>query len=312
MEAAMEAAMSGTGTAVIEVRGLCKRYGERLVVDNVDLDVGQGEIVGLLGANGAGKTTTVECIQGLRDSDAGTIRVLGMDPAVDGPRLRSLVGSQLQASALPDRLRVSEAVELFRRPGSRSASGLLSAFGLADQRKTSFSALSGGQQQRLFLTLALLNQPKLVILDELTQGLDPAARRDVWNAILSLRDAGTTVLLVTHYMDEAEALCDRVVVLRGGRVVDAGTPSELVDRHAHWATVQFGCPAAVRWPDGLGEIVGVREVRRGTNNVEVHGDRRMVAHVCADLVRRGEVPDDLSIAMPDLEDALVALLGATR
>jgi ABC-2 type transport system ATP-binding protein len=178
------------------------------VVDDVDLDVNEGEIVGLLGANGAGKTTTVECIQGLRRPDGGTIRVVGLDPAVDGPRIRTLVGSQLQASVLPDRLRVSEAVELFRRPGSPAASGLLRAFGLADQGKTAFSALSGGQQQRLFLTLALLNQPKLVILDGLTQGLDPASRRDVWDA-LSLRDAGTTVLLVTHYMDEAEALCDR-------------------------------------------------------------------------------------------------------
>jgi ABC-2 type transport system ATP-binding protein len=204
---------------------------------------------------------------------------------------------------------ISEAVELFRRPGSPPASGLLSAFGLLDQARTPFSALSGGQQQRLFLTLALLNQPKLVILDELTQGLDPAARRDVWDAILSLRDAGTTVLLVTHYMDEAEALCDRVVVMRAGRIVDAGPPGELVDRHAHWATMQFGCPARVPWPDGLRAIAGVREVRRNTNTVEVHGDRRMIAYVCADMVRRGEVPDDLSITMPDLEDALVALLN---
>ncbi len=302
-----------SSTAVIEVRGLSKRYGQRLVVDDVDLDVNEGEIVGLLGANGAGKTTTVECIQGLRRADGGTISVVGLDPAVDGPRIRTLVGSQLQASALPDRLRVSEAVELFRRPGSPAASGLLRAFGLADQGKTAFSALSGGQQQRLFLTLALLNQPKLVILDELTQGLDPASRRGVWDAILSLRDAGTTVLLVTHYMDEAEALCDRVVVLRGGRVVDAGRPSELVDRHAQWATMQFGCPTTVTWPDRLGEIAGVQQVRRHASTVEVHGDRRMIAYVCADMVRRGDVPEDLSITMPDLEDALVALLeGAVR
>jgi ABC-2 type transport system ATP-binding protein len=275
------------GSAVIEVRELCKRYGERLVVDRVDLDVHQGEIVGLLGTNGAGKTTTVECIQGLRRADGGTIRVLGMDPAVDGHRLRTVIGSQLQVSALPDRLRVSEAVELFRRTGSPPASGLLSAFGLVDQGRTPFSALSGGQQQRLFLILALLNQPKLVILDELTQGLDPASRRDVWDAILSLRNCGTTVLLVTHYMDEAEALCDRV---------------------APWATMQFGCPVGARWPEGLVGITGVRQVRRNTNHVEVRGDRRMIAHVCADLVRRGDVPEDLLITMPDLEDALIALL----
>jgi ABC-2 type transport system ATP-binding protein len=298
-----------SGTPVIEVRELCKRYGARLVVDRVDLHVDEGEIVGLLGANGAGKTTTVECIQGLRSADSGAITVLGLDPAVDGRRVRALVGSQLQSSALPDRLRVGEAVELFRRQGAPPAAGLLSAFGLARLGRTPFSALSGGQQQRLFLTLALLNRPRLVILDELTQGLDPASRRDVWDAILSLRQAGTTVLLVTHYMDEAEALCDRVVVLRAGRVVDTGRPAELVDRHARWATLQFGCPAGERWPDGLGAIDGVDQVRRRADRVELRGDRRMIALVCADLVQRGEVPGDLSIDMPDLEDALVALLN---
>lgn len=299
------------GTPVIAVRKLCKKYGDRVVVDHVDLQVDEGEIVGLLGANGAGKTTTVECIQGLRRADGGTIRVLGIDPAVDGRGVRAVIGSQLQSSALPDRMRVSEAVELFRRrqEGAPPIDGLLQAFGLANHGRTAFSALSGGQQQRLFLTLALINRPRLVILDELTQGLDPASRRDVWDAILSLRDAGTTVLLVTHYMDEAEALCDRVVVLRSGRVIDAGRPDELVERHARWATMQFACPPDAGWPEGLRAIDGVREVRRSTAGVEVHGDRHMVAYVCADMVRRGHVPDDLSIAMPDLEDALVALLN---
>jgi ABC-2 type transport system ATP-binding protein len=274
--------------------------------------VHEGEIVGLLGANGAGKTTTVECIQGLRRADSGDLNVLGLNPAADGVRLRSLIGSQLQASALPDRLRVSEAVELFRRRGAPPNGGLLSAFGLADQGRTPFSALSGGQQQRLCLILALLNQPKLVILDELTQGLDPASRRDVWDAIRSLRDAGTTVLLVTHYMDEAEALCDQVVVLRAGQVIDAGRPNELVVRHARWATMQFACQPDAIWPERLGSIDGVREVRRSINSIELFGDRRMVAHVCADMVARGDVPEDLSIAMPDLEDALVALLNGAN
>jgi ABC-2 type transport system ATP-binding protein len=296
------------GTPVVEVNDLCKRYGERLVVDHVQFEVLEGEIVGLLGANGAGKTTTVECIQGLRRSDRGRLRVLGIDPATDGARLRSLIGSQLQASALPDRLRVSEAIELFVRPGMPSPRGLLSAFGLSEQRRTPFSALSGGQQQRLFLILALLNRPKLVILDELTQGLDPASRRDVWDAIRSLRDGGTTVLLVTHYMDEAEALCDRVVVLRSGRVVDAGRPSELVARHARWASVHFSCRPDEAWLERLGGIDGVGEITRHGTHVELVGDRRMIAFVCADMVARGDVPEDLSITMPDLEDALVALL----
>lgn len=297
-------------TAVVEVRGLRKRYGDRTVVDGVDLDVAEGEIVGLLGANGAGKTTTVECLQGLRRADGGSVRVLGLDPAVDGPRLRTLVGSQQQDSALPDRLRVGEAVELFRGPRSAPADGLLAAFGLAAHRRTAFGALSGGQRQRLFLVLALLNRPHLVVLDELTQGLDPAARRDVWAAVRALRDGGSTVLLVTHYMDEAEALCDRVVVLRDGRVVAAGTPAELVDRHAPWATVRFGWPSEVDGVDGpeWTALPGVRDVRRAGGTVELHGDRRMVAHVGAALVRAGRVPPDLAVLMPDLEAALVTLL----
>ena len=297
---------------IVQVRGLRKRYGERTAVDGVDLDVQEGEIVGLLGANGAGKTTTVECLQGLRRRDGGSIRVLGLDPAVDGPKLRSLIGSQQQDSALPDRMRVAEAIELFRGPRTAAVDGLLSAFGLANRRRTPFSALSGGQRQRLFLVLALLNRPRLVVLDELTQGLDPAARRDVWDAIRALRDGGTTTLLVTHYMEEAEALCDRVLVMRDGRVVDSGTPAELVDRNAPWATVRFS------WSEGdvraWTALPGVRDVRRTGNTVEVNGDRTMVAHVAAELVRRGPVPTDLAVLMPDLEAALISLLtpGGTR
>ncbi len=294
---------------VVEVRDLCKHYGDRLVVDHVDLDVHEGEIVGLLGRNGAGKTTTVECISGLRRADAGSVRVLGLDPQTDGQRLRSKVGTQLQDSALPDRLRVGEAIELFRGPRAMPVDGLLAAFGLGEHRKRAFSALSGGQRQRLFLVLALLNRPQLVILDELTQGLDPAARRDVWDAILSLRDAETTVLLVTHYMDEAEALCDRVLVMDGGRVLDSGPPVDLVDRNAPWATVRFDGASSTARPDDLRAIDGVTQVRCVGTSVEVHGDRRMIAHVCAHLVGRGQVPDDLAVAMPDLEEAVVALLA---
>lgn len=289
----------------VRVRGVTKTYGGRTAVDAVDLDVHAGEIVGLLGANGAGKTTTVECIQGLRRPDSGAISVLGLDPAVDGDRVRRSVGSQQQASALPDRMRVGEAIALFRGPRATSVDGLLEAFGLAECRRTPFSALSGGQQQRLFLVLAVLNRPRLVILDELTQGLDPAARRDVWAAIRVLRDAGTTVLLVTHYMDEAEALCDRVVAMRAGRVVDAGTPDELVLRHADRATVRFGATGVET--DRFRMLPGVRSVDVLDGKVEVRGNRAMIAHVCADLVR-GPVPTDLSVVMPDLESAIITLL----
>ena len=196
-----------------------------MVVDGLDLDVPAGEIVGLLGANGAGKTTTVECIQGLRKPDGGRLRVLGFDPVTQPEQLRPLVGSQLQSSALPDRLRVAEALDLFSTPHARDGGELLEQFGLTQRRRSVFSSLSGGERQRLFLVLALLNRPRLVILDELTQGLDPAARRDVWAAIRQLNDEGTTVLLVTHEMDEAEALCDRVAVMRAGHVIDAGAPA---------------------------------------------------------------------------------------
>jgi ABC-2 type transport system ATP-binding protein len=293
---------------VVNVQGLCKRYDGRLVVDHVELTVRAGEIVGLLGANGAGKTTTVECVQGLRRPDDGTVRVFGIDPVAAPSAVRALIGSQLQSAGLPDRLRVEEAIELFAGPRALPAGGLLDAFGLAAHRRRPFGTLSGGQQQRLFLVLALLNRPRLVVLDELTQGLDPAARRDVWDAIRALRDAGTTVLLVTHYTEEAETLCDRVVVLDEGRVIDSGTPRELVDRHGRWATMSFSSPIAAHLAPVLDGVPGVRAVHMDASRLDLHGDREMVAHVGAELVRRDAVPDDLRVEMPNLEDAIVALL----
>ena len=200
----MRTSIATPAEPVVTVRGLTKSYDGRVVVDRLDLDVGSGEVVGLIGANGAGKTTTVECLQGLRRPEAGHVRVLGLDPVRDADRLRPQIGSQLQSSALPDRLRVSEAIALFAGPEAADADGLLEQFGLAHRRRSTFAGMSGGERQRLFLVLALLNRPRLVILDELTQGLDPAARREVWSAIAQLRDAGTTVLLVTHELAEAE------------------------------------------------------------------------------------------------------------
>ncbi len=189
--------------------------------------------------------------------------MLGFDPVTQAADLRPHVGSQLQDSALPDRLRVAEAVKLFRTPHGRDGAELLEQFGLAARRRSAFASLSGGERQRLFLVLALLNRPRLVILDELTQGLDPAARRDVWAAIRQLNEDGTTVLLVTHEMDEAESLCNQVLVMRAGRLVDAGAPAELVDRHAAEATIRFSLqdhPPGML--DSLGRIDGVRSVDR--------------------------------------------------
>ncbi len=302
---------------VVRVRGLTKAYGGRTVVDRLDLDVHAGEVLGLIGANGAGKTTTVECLQGLRRPDAGELRVLGLDPIHDADRLRPQIGSQLQSSGLPDRLRVSEAVALFSGPRATDGGALLEQFGLADKRRSPYAGLSGGERQRLFLVLALLNRPRLVILDELTQGLDPAARREVWNAVAKLRDAGTTVLLVTHELDEAEALCERVVAMRDGRVMDQGTPAELVARHAREVTVRF---ALIRDTDlhttadtlqSLNRLPGVAGVTRDRGQVAVRGDRTAIAHVGAWLVGTGRsIPADLRVDVPDLESALLTLLDS--
>jgi ABC-2 type transport system ATP-binding protein len=292
---------------VISVTGLRKAYGGRVVVDGLDLEVFPGEIVGLIGANGAGKTTTVECIQGLRRPDAGQLRVLGLDPARDAARLRPLVGSQLQDSALPDRLRVGEAVELFAGSSARDGEELLERFDLAARRRSPFAGLSGGERQRLFLVLALLNRPRLVILDELTQGLDPAARRNVWSAVAQLQQDGTTVLVVTHELDEAEALCGRVVAMRAGRVLDQGTPAELVARHAGWARITFTGSLSA---EELRRLPGVGEVDVVAGRTVVLGERRAIAHVGAALVQAGAVPDDLRVELPDLEAALLHLLEA--
>jgi ABC-2 type transport system ATP-binding protein len=295
----------------VTVRRLVKSYGGRAVVDHLDLDVHTGQIVGLIGANGAGKTTTVEILQGLRRADAGEVRVLGLDPVEDADRLRPLIGSQLQSSGLPDRLRVGEAVRLFAGPRAAPGDLLLEQFGLGHLRKSPFAGLSGGEQQRLFLVLALLNRPRLVILDELTQGLDPAARREVWSAVVQLRNTGTTVLLVTHELDEAERLCDHVIAMRAGRVLDQGTPTELVARHAHEVTMTFaldGASTAVTL-QALNRLPGVTGVTRDSGDAVVRGTRETIAHVGAWLVATGRpIPENLRVDIPDLEAALLALL----
>jgi ABC-2 type transport system ATP-binding protein len=296
---------------VIVVRGLVKSYGRRRVVDGLDLEVARGQVVGLIGANGAGKTTTVECIQGLRRPDGGSLRVLGLDPITDADRMRGLVGSQLQSAGLPDRLRVGEAVRLFSGQGGEE---LLEQFGLSARRRSAFVSLSGGERQRLFLVLALVNRPPLLILDELTQGLDAAARHGVWAAIEELRKDGTTVLLVTHELDEAERLCDRVVAMRAGTVLDSGTPAELVDRYGRSASVSFTLSAdhGLEMLPRLGLLPGVSGVRELAGKVTVSGNRAAIAHVGAELVGAGWVPPDLAARVPSLEDALLGLLEGDR
>jgi ABC-2 type transport system ATP-binding protein len=293
---------------VIDVHGLTKRYGPHLAVDDVGFSVTEGEIFGILGVNGAGKTTTVECVQGLRRPDSGHMRVLGLDPRTNRSQLRSLVGSQLQASALPDRLRVDEAVRLFGDGDRGSADRLLETWNMAALGRSSFASLSGGQRQRLFIVLALLNEPRVVFFDELTQGLDPLARSDVWSAIRAVRDQGTTVVLVTHFMDEAEALCDRVAVMQAGRVVDTGTPAELIARHARSTTVTFTPPVSFD-PAVLPALPGVDRVERRGEQIRVIGTHQLIAPVCAAVLGDDHLgPDDLRVHHPSLEDALIALI----
>ncbi len=217
---------------LIEVTNLRKTYGEHVAVDDVSFHVEQGEIFGILGTNGAGKTTTVECLQGLRTPDSGSISVLGLDPGKDHAALRQRLGSQLQESRLPEKLKVQEALDLYASFYANPADtgDLLAKVGLTEQRNKYFGKLSGGQKQRVSIALALVGRPEVAVLDELTTGLDPHARRDTWKLVEGVRDTGVTVLLVTHFMDEAERLCDRLAVFDAGRVVATGTPAELRDR----------------------------------------------------------------------------------
>jgi ABC-2 type transport system ATP-binding protein len=217
-------------TTALEIAGLRKSYGRKVAVDGLSLRVAEGEIFGILGPNGAGKTTTVECAEGLRRPDGGSIRVFGIDPYRDRAAARRLVGAQLQESQLPDKITVAEAIGLYASfyPEPADTEALIARLGLTEKRGTRYRKLSGGQKQRVSIALALVGRPRLVVFDELTTGLDPAARRESWQLVRELRDDGVTVLLVTHYADEAERLCDRVALIQAGRLTACGRPAELI------------------------------------------------------------------------------------
>jgi ABC-2 type transport system ATP-binding protein len=301
------------GRPALEVEGVTKAYRGQPVLHDVSLSVAPGEIFGILGSNGAGKTTTVEILQGIRSRDGGRVRLLGLDPAVERSRLRHLVGSQLQSSALPDRLRVGEALRLFARLGGDVVDWrrLRDDWTLGPLERRPFAALSGGERQRLFLALALVNRPRIVFLDELTQGLDVAARRETWDHVEHVRDQGTTVVLVTHFMDEAERLCDRIGVLHGGRVVATGRPAELVAATGGPVRIGFSSPdpAPLAGLDRLPGVVGVTTSGRrpASPTAEIACAAGAVVAVVAELAARGLAPDDLTVTRPSLEDAFVAL-----
>ncbi|GIG40656.1 ABC transporter ATP-binding protein [Cellulomonas phragmiteti] len=295
---------------IIEVTHLHKTYGTTTAVDDVSFTVGAGEIFGILGPNGAGKTTTVECLTGLRTPDRGELRVLGLDPRRDRGELRQRVGVQLQESRLPDRQTVAEAMELYRSFYRRPADGeqLLEMLGLADKRHTQYRKLSGGQKQRLAIALALVGSPAVAVLDELTTGLDPQARRDTWDLVEHVRDSGVTIVLVTHFMDEAERLCDRIALVDSGRVVALDTPAGLVAQVGTQQRVHFR-PSAPVADALLTDLPEVADVQHHGPRVVVTGTGDLLQAVTSALARHHVVAHDLRVEQTSLDDAFVTLTG---
>jgi ABC-2 type transport system ATP-binding protein len=299
--------------SVIDVCDLHVRYGSTVAVDGVSMTIEQGEVLAIVGPNGAGKTSTVETMLGLRHADAGTVRVLGLDPERDREALCARVGAQLQQAALPDRLRVHEALDLYASFYESHAdwARLLDEWGLSEKRNATFASLSGGQKQRLFIALALVNNPEIVFLDEITTGLDPKARRATLDLVRSVRSDGKTVVLVSHYLDEVEALADRVAIIDQGRLVALGTPDELCRSHGGETEVRFTVPRSYDLA-GLRTITGVSGVEREGVSVVARGTGAVLARVAAALVGVGHAPEDLSVKRPDLEQVYFALTGASK
>ena len=297
-------------TAVIEVQHLHKRYGDTVAVGDVSFTVHEGEIFGILGPNGAGKTTTVECIEGLREPNGGAISVLGLDPQRDRAELTQRLGVQLQQSRLPDQLRVAEALELcssfYERPADWRE--LMEVLGISAKARTPFRKLSGGQQQRLSIAMALVGNPRVAVLDELTTGLDPQARRDTWDLIEGVRDRGVTIVLVTHFMEEAERLCDRVALIDAGQIVALDTPAALAERVETEQRIQFrpSVPVDDSLLASLPEVTNV--IRRG-DVVVVTGTSKALNAVISVLARNQIVAEQLRVEQASLEDAFLAFTG---
>jgi ABC-2 type transport system ATP-binding protein len=296
---------------VIHVASIGKRYGLTVAVDAVSFDVEAGEIFGLIGPNGAGKTTTMECVDGLRTPDSGVVAVLGLDPRRDRYALQQRIGVQLQEAQLQKRIKISEAIGLWSSFYRKHVDGerLIEQLGLGDKRNAWFMTLSGGQKQRLFVALALINDPELVFLDELTTGLDPQARRAIWDLVRGIRQRGKTVFLTTHLMEEAERLCDRVAIIDHGRIVDIGAPHELVQRHCPERAVIVICedPTAV---ECFRAIPRVRSVGSEGLEVTVRGvGSDFVTNVISALADHRIRVVDLRTELPTLEDVFLKLTG---
>lgn len=297
---------------VIEVSGVRKTYGATIAVDEVSFTVNDGEIFGLIGPNGAGKTTTMECIEGLRTPDGGKISVLGLDPFRQVYQLQERIGVQLQQAQLQKRIKVWEAVDLWAslyKKKQVDARRLLEQLGLTEKRDAWFMNLSGGQKQRLFITLALINDPELVFLDELTTGLDPQSRRAIWDLVRGIRERGKTVFLTTHLMEEAERLCDRVAIIEHGRIIDMDTPQRLVDRHCPERSVALttddpGAEARFR------AIAHVENVTRKDSRFTIQGRGDDLISEVIHCVSENRIRvTDFRTILPNLEDVFLKLTG---
>jgi ABC-2 type transport system ATP-binding protein len=296
---------------VVHVRDLVKQYPGVKAVDGISFDVHQGEIFGMVGPNGAGKTTTIECVEGLRRPDSGSIQVLGLDPHRDRYRVRERIGVQFQSAALPDRIRVWEALDLFAAfyPHSLDWQPLLEQMGLAEKRDAYFAKLSGGQKQRVFIALALVSNPDLVFLDELTTGLDPQARRAMWDQVRSIRERGTTVFLTTHFMEEAERLCDQVAIIDHGKIVALDTPQDLIDTLDAEHRVIFEVDGPFD-EASLRAIPGVVRVERIGERVLVYGQEDGLVTGVINALEAGRIRfENLRTEQPTLEDVFLALTG---
>ena len=296
---------------VIQVSGIRKTYGATVAVSDVSFEVSEGEIFGLIGPNGAGKTTTMECVEGVRRPDRGAISILGLDPFRDVYQLQNRIGVQLQQAQLQKRIKVWEAVDLWASLYSKPVDGdrLLEQLGLSSKRNAWFMTLSGGQKQRLFIALALINDPEVVFLDELTTGLDPQSRRAIWELVRGIRDRGKTVFMTTHLMEEAERLCDRVAIIEHGKIIDIGSPEELVRRHCPARTVVLATDNALA-EERLRTIPSVELVTRQDSRFTIQGrGDDFVTEVIQCLSENRIRVTDFRTVLPNLEDVFLKLTG---
>jgi ABC-2 type transport system ATP-binding protein len=296
---------------VIEVNNLQKSYGKLKAVDGISFDVKRGEIFGIVGPNGAGKTTTIECIEGLRNFDKGEISVLNLNPIKDCINFRNRVGMQLQESSLPARLKVWEIIDLYASFYDKSLNqkDLLKKFGLVEKKNDYFSKLSGGQKQRLFIILALLNDPDVIFLDEITTGLDPQARRAMWKMMIEIKNSGKTILLTTHFMEEAEYLCDRVAIIDNGHIIALDTPENLVKNLNGCVQISFLIKEdfEIKILESLNGIINIKII---DNKVVIHGNGKNILLDVVNLLSESKIDfTNLNMKQPNLEDVFLELTG---